>query len=184
MLLALHYAPGALYAHVVLGDGSDDGQRGDALLTLMLGLWLLVVGKQRKHGLAWPQPAWHGAAWRSLSSCHNMRPSNLVSISRFISYVMRRSAIPLAPLFEQFLTQPGLVWQTVSTPDRVSYLVGLFASGGLILPLLAPELLLLGLPILAATCSAATTPCIPTPIITRRRWCRFSWRPRPSAWRA
>jgi len=44
--------------------------------------------------------------------------------------------------------RPGLA--DVSTPDRVSYLLGLLASGGLILPLLAPELLLLGLPLLAA----------------------------------
>jgi len=52
-------------------------------------------------------------------------------------------------ILRSLLTRPGLVWRTVTEPMRLHYLAGLLASVGF-LPLLAPEILLLGAPLLAA----------------------------------
>jgi len=151
MLLALHYArrgrymPMWFWAMVVMMVKEEM-----PLLTLMLGLWLLVIGKQRKHGLALAAVslAWCGVAVFVITPQHAFVEYGIdqsVHFQRYAAYGDSPGAI-----VRTVLTQPGLVWQTVSQPDRVSYLFGLFVSGGLILPLLAPELLLLGLPILAA----------------------------------
>jgi uncharacterized membrane protein len=52
-------------------------------------------------------------------------------------------------ILRSLLTQPALLWGIISQPERLRYLAGLLASAGF-LPLLAPEMLLLGTPILAA----------------------------------
>ena len=55
----------------------------------------------------------------------------------------------VADIVRSLVTRPGLVWRTVTEPLRLRYLAGLLASVGF-LPLLAPDILLLGAPLLAA----------------------------------
>ncbi|HUW11557.1 MAG TPA: DUF2079 domain-containing protein, partial [Anaerolineae bacterium] len=55
----------------------------------------------------------------------------------------------VADILRSLLTRPDLVWRTVTEPLRLRYLAGLLASVGF-LPLLAPEILLLSAPLLAA----------------------------------
>ena len=55
----------------------------------------------------------------------------------------------VADIARSLVTRPGLVWRTVTEPLRLRYLAGLLASVGF-LPLLAPDILLLGAPLLAA----------------------------------
>jgi uncharacterized membrane protein len=120
------------------------------LLTFMLGLWLLFSGKQRKQGLALAAAslAWCAVAVFLITPRYAPIEYGVDQSVHFERY----AAFGDSPgeIVRTVLLDPGLVWQTVSQPDRVSYLVGLLASGGLLLPLLAPEVLLLGLPILAA----------------------------------
>jgi len=59
-----------------------------------------------------------------------------------------------ADIFKSILTRPRLVWQIATEPVRVRYLLGLLESVGF-LPLLAPELLLLGWPLLLANLLSA-----------------------------
>lgn len=59
-----------------------------------------------------------------------------------------------ADIFKSFFTQPGVVWQIVTEPVRVQYLWGLLAPFGL-LSLLAPEIILLALPLLLANLLSA-----------------------------
>jgi len=59
-----------------------------------------------------------------------------------------------ADILKSFFTQPGRVWQLATEPVRVRYLWGLLASFGL-LSLLAPEILLLSLPLLLANLLSA-----------------------------
>lgn len=59
-----------------------------------------------------------------------------------------------ADIFKSFFTQPGTVWQIVTEPVRLQYLWGLLAPFGL-LSLLAPEVLLLALPLLLANVLSA-----------------------------
>ena len=151
MLLALYYArrgryrPMWLWAVVVMMVKEEM-----SLLTLALGLWLLASGKPRKHGLALAAVS---LVWCAVAVFVIMPRYSLIGYGIAQSvYFDRYAAFGDSPgaIVQTVLTRPDLVWQTVSEPDRVSYLLGLFASGGLILPLLAPDLLLLGLPILAA----------------------------------
>lgn len=73
------------------------------------------------------------------------------------SYYFRRyGALGDSPLdiVRSFFTQPGLVWSIATEPARVDYLRGLlWPSGGL--ALLAPEVILLGLPLLLANLLSA-----------------------------
>lgn len=59
-----------------------------------------------------------------------------------------------ADIFKSFFTQPGTVWQIVTEPVRLQYLWGLLAPFGL-LSLLAPEVILLSLPLLLANVLSA-----------------------------
>ena len=59
-----------------------------------------------------------------------------------------------ADIFKSFFTQPGLVWQIATEPVRLRYLWGLLAPFGL-LSLLAPEIILLSLPLLLANLLSA-----------------------------
>jgi hypothetical protein len=61
---------------------------------------------------------------------------------------------PLA-VVRSLVTRPALVWRIVSEPARLQYLLGLLLSAGLLLPLLAPEVLLMSLPILMANLLSA-----------------------------
>ncbi len=71
-------------------------------------------------------------------------------------YFQRYGALGDAPLdiFTSFFTQPGLVWDIATEPARVDYLIGLLAPFGF-LSLLAPEILLLSLPVLLANLLSA-----------------------------
>lgn len=71
-------------------------------------------------------------------------------------YFGRYGALGDSPvdIFKSFFTQPGLVWQIATEPARVHYLWGLLAPFGL-LSLLAPEIMLLALPLLLANLLSA-----------------------------
>lgn len=72
------------------------------------------------------------------------------------AYFQRYGVLGDSPLdiFTSILTRPGLVWQIASEPARVQYLIGLLAPFGF-LGLLAPEILLLTLPVLLANLLSA-----------------------------
>jgi uncharacterized membrane protein len=57
-------------------------------------------------------------------------------------------------ILKSFFTRPGLVWQIATEPARVDYLVGLLMPFGF-LSLLAPEIILLSLPVLLANLLSA-----------------------------
>ncbi|MBX3010900.1 MAG: DUF2079 domain-containing protein [Caldilineaceae bacterium] len=71
-------------------------------------------------------------------------------------YFGRYGALGNSPLdiLKSFFTQPGLVWQIASEPARAAYFWDLLAPFGL-LSLLAPEVLLLALPLLLANLLSA-----------------------------
>ncbi|RIK38898.1 MAG: hypothetical protein DCC55_19670 [Chloroflexi bacterium] len=71
-------------------------------------------------------------------------------------YFARYGALGDSPLdiLKSFFTRPGLVWGIATEPARVSYLVGLLTPFGF-LSLLAPEILLLALPVLLANLLSA-----------------------------
>ncbi len=71
-------------------------------------------------------------------------------------YFERYGALGDSPLdiAKSFVTQPQVVWQIATEPARLAYLWGLIAPFGL-LSLLAPELLLLSLPLLLANLLSA-----------------------------
>ena len=71
-------------------------------------------------------------------------------------YFQRYGALGDSPLdiFRSFFTQPQLVWQIATERARVAYLIGLLAPFGF-LALLAPEILLLSLPLLLANLLSA-----------------------------
>ncbi|MFN8492093.1 MAG: DUF2079 domain-containing protein [Caldilineaceae bacterium] len=71
-------------------------------------------------------------------------------------YFQRFGALGNSPLgiFKSFFTQPRVVWQIATEPARVDYLRGLLAPFGF-LTLLAPELILLALPVLLANLLSA-----------------------------
>lgn len=151
MLLALYharrgrYGPMWLWAVVVMMVKEEM-----PLLTLMLGLWLLFIGKARRQGLALAAVslAWCAVAVFVITPQYahiEYGTDQSVHFERYAAFGDSPGAI-----IRTVLTDPGLVWRTVSQPDRVSYLLGLLASGGLFISLLAPEVLLLGLPIMAA----------------------------------
>lgn len=71
-------------------------------------------------------------------------------------YFGRYGALGDSPvdIVKSFFTQPGLVWQIATEPARVRYLWGLLAPFGL-LSLLAPEIIVLALPLLLANLLSA-----------------------------
>jgi uncharacterized membrane protein len=75
------------------------------------------------------------------------------------TYFQRYGALGGSPadIFKSFFTQPGVVWQIATEPARVDYLWGLLAVFSF-LCLLAPEILLLVLPLLLANMLSAFAP--------------------------
>ena len=71
-------------------------------------------------------------------------------------YFERYGALGDSPfdIFKNFFTQPGVVWRIATEPARVDYLLGLLAPFGF-LTLLAPEIILLALPVLLANLLSA-----------------------------
>jgi hypothetical protein len=71
-------------------------------------------------------------------------------------YFARYGALGDSPadIFRSLLAQPGLVWRILTEPARLAYLWRLAAAFGL-LPLLAPDVLLLVLPVLLANALSA-----------------------------
>lgn len=71
-------------------------------------------------------------------------------------YFQRYGALGDSPvdIVKSFFTQPQLVWQIATEPARMDYLLGLLAPFGF-LALLAPEILLLSLPLLLANLLSA-----------------------------
>jgi uncharacterized membrane protein len=151
MLLALYYARQErfgrmwLWALVVMAVKEEM-----PLLTLMLGLWLVVFRRRWRHGLVLVAVSaiWFGVA-------------TFVIVPHFAAlkygveesvYFQRYGELGDSPwaVARSLVTRPGLVWQIATQPARLQYLWGLLASAGLILPLLAPEVLLLSLPSLLA----------------------------------
>ena len=72
------------------------------------------------------------------------------------SYFQRYGDLGNSPvdIVKSFFTQPDAVWRIASEPARVNYLLGLLAAFGF-LSLLAPEILLLALPVLLANLLSA-----------------------------
>ncbi|MBN1658554.1 MAG: DUF2079 domain-containing protein, partial [Anaerolineae bacterium] len=150
MLLALYYARRGHYGRmwvwaVVVMMVKEEMP----LLTLMLGLWLALGPRARRHGLA--LAAVSLAWWAVAVFLITPRYAPIEYGGDQSVHFERYAAFGDSPgeIVRTIITRPGLVWETVGEPDRVRYLLGLFASGGLLLPLLAPEILLLGAPILA-----------------------------------
>ena len=121
-----------------------------SLLTLMLALWLLLFRRQWKHGLALAAVslAWFGLATFVILPEYT---TGLYGVDESV-YFQRYVELGDSPqaVVRSLLTRPALVWEIVTEPARLQYLVGLLVSAGGILPLLAPEVLLLSLPSLAA----------------------------------
>ena len=71
-------------------------------------------------------------------------------------YFQRYGALGNTPadIFKSFFTQPDVVWSIASEPARVRYLLGLLAPFGF-LALLAPEIIVLSLPVLLANLLSA-----------------------------
>jgi hypothetical protein len=72
------------------------------------------------------------------------------------SYFQRYGDLGSSPvdIVKSFFTQPDVVWRIASEPARIQYLLGLLAAFGF-LSLLAPEILLLSLPVLLANLLSA-----------------------------
>jgi uncharacterized membrane protein len=150
MLLATYYARRArygrmwLWALVVLCVKEEM-----SLLILMLALWLLVSRRQWKHGgiLAALSLAWFYVTNFVIAPAFN--PVKF-GVDQWV--FMRYTELGDTPLhvLRSLLVRPDLVWSIVAEPGRARYMAGLLVSAGLILPLLAPDMLILGLPILLA----------------------------------
>lgn len=82
--------------------------------------------------------------------------ASLVYATEQSVYFERYGALGDSPLdiAKSFITQPQLVWQIATEPARLAYLWGLLVPFGL-LSLLAPEILLLSLPLLLANLLSA-----------------------------
>lgn len=121
-----------------------------SLLVFMLALWLIVFRRKWGHGLALAAVslAWFGVATLVIVPYYAQFK---YGVGEWV-YVQRFSELGDSPqsVMWSLLSDPALAWEIVSEPARIQYLVGLLASAGAILPLLAPEVLLLSLPYLAA----------------------------------
>jgi uncharacterized membrane protein len=134
-----------LWALLVIGAKEEM-----ALLTFMLALWLLLFRRKWGHGLvlAGVSLVWFGVATFVIVPYYaqfKYGTGEWVYLQRFSDL----GDSPQAVIWS-LLTHPRLVWDIVTEPARLQYLVGLLVSAGGILPLLAPEVLLLSLPYLAA----------------------------------
>jgi uncharacterized membrane protein len=151
MLLALYYARQGRYSRmwawalVVMAVKEEM-----PLLVFMLGIWLLLVRREWKQGAALAAVS---LLWFSLATfviVPHYAPLKY-GIEESV-YFQRYGELGDSPLevARSLVTRPALVWQIATEPARLLYLLGLLLSAGLILPLLAPEILLLSLPSLAA----------------------------------
>ena len=149
-----------------------------ALLSAGLGLWALWSGKwQVTTTKKVTPPLLSTNHLVTLSPCHLVIlsvilaslawfylttfvivPANAVQIYDTAEsvYFGRYGTLGDSPLdiLKSFFTQPTLVWQIATEPARVQYVWGLLAPFGL-LSLLAPELILLSLPLLLANLLSA-----------------------------
>lgn len=151
MLLALYYARQGRYGRMWLWALLVMAVKEEMpLLTLMLGLWLVLARREWKQGvgLAAASLLWFGLA--TFVIVPHYAPLKY-GIEESV-YFQRYGELGDSPLqvARSLVTRPGLVWQIVTEPARLQYVLGLLLSAGLILPLLAPEVLLLSLPSLAA----------------------------------
>jgi uncharacterized membrane protein len=156
MLMAIYCARRKRYGWMWIWSLLVMGTKEEmALLTFMLALWLLVFRREWKHGLVLASVS---LAWWALAT--------FVVIPRYVVqtygteeafYFQRYGELGDSPaaVARSLVTRPALVWQIVSEPARLQYLLGLLLSAGLLLPLLAPEVLLLSLPILMANLLSA-----------------------------
>jgi uncharacterized membrane protein len=151
MLFALYYARRERYgwmwvwALVVMSVKEEM-----SLLTFMLAMWLLIFRRQWKHGLALAAVSllWFGVATFVIIPQYAPLKYGIDESVYFQRYGELGDS-PLA-VARSLLTKPGVVWRIATEPERVQYLLGLLASAAMILPLLAPDVLLLCLPSLLA----------------------------------
>ena len=147
-----------------------------ALLAFMLGLYAIVQSPiaKRRSPIANRQSQITHYALRITHSSRGLAAGILVAVLALTWFVVAtfviipRHAAPVygdaasvyfqrygelgnsvADILRSLVTRPGLVWRTVSEPLRLRYLMELLAPVGF-LALLAPEILLLGTPLLAA----------------------------------
>jgi uncharacterized membrane protein len=150
MLLATYYArrarygPMWLWALVVLCVKEEM-----SLLVLMLALWLLVSRRQWKHGgaLAALSLAWFYVTNFVIAPMFNPIKFGL---DQWVFIRYRELGDTPLQVLRSLLVRPDLVWSILAEPGRARYVWGMLVSAGLILPLLAPDMLILGLPILLA----------------------------------
>ncbi len=151
MLLALYYARQGRYgrmwiwALVVMAVKEEM-----SLLTFMLAVWLIVFRREWKHGLTLAAVSliWFGVAAFGIVPYYSSLKYGVGESVYFQRYGELGGSAP--EVVRSVFTKPGLVWKIVSDPARLQYLLGLLLSAGLLLPLLAPDVLLLCLPTLAA----------------------------------
>ncbi len=123
-------------------------------LTAMLGVWLLMTADRRRPTASQPavggrrSAVWHGLALILISTAWFLGATYLIVAPLARQYFGSDSPIYFASRYTYADGLAGLV-AVLQDPVRWHYVFGLFAAAGF-LPLLAPELLLLGLPVLAA----------------------------------
>ncbi|MFN8453627.1 MAG: DUF2079 domain-containing protein [Anaerolineae bacterium] len=127
-------------------------------LIAMLGVWLLMAGDRRPETgdrqtatppVSDPRSAvWHGLALILVSTAWFLIATYLIVAPLARQYFGSDSPIYFASRYAYADGLAGLA-AVLQDPVRWRYLFGLFAAAGF-LPLLAPELLLLGLPVLVA----------------------------------
>ncbi|HEY65892.1 MAG TPA: DUF2079 domain-containing protein, partial [Caldilineae bacterium] len=133
-----------------------------ALLAVMLGLWATAralrsssgSAKGRWMGLAVAAAAalWFAVATFVIIPAH---AEQAYGVAEFV-YVRRYGELgnSVADIVRSLLTRPGLVWSIATEPERLRYVAGLLAGvGGL--AALAPEIVLLSAPALAANLLSA-----------------------------
>jgi uncharacterized membrane protein len=151
MLLALYYARQGRYGRMWIWALVVMAVKEEMpLLTFMLGLWLLLARREWKQGagLAAVSLIWFGLA--TFVIVPHYAPLKY-GIEESV-YFQRYGELGDSPLdvARSLVTRPALVWQIVTEPARLQYALALLLPAGLILPVLAPEVLLLSLPSLAA----------------------------------
>ncbi|NIV33776.1 MAG: DUF2079 domain-containing protein, partial [Anaerolineae bacterium] len=156
MIMAVYKARGKRYGWMWFWSFLVMGTKEEmALLTFMLALWLLVFRREWKHGLGL---AFVSLAWWAVTT-FVIIPQYVVQTygTEEAFYFQRYGELGDSPIavVRSLFTRPALVWQIASEPARMQYLLGLLLSAGLLVPLLAPEILAMSLPILLANLLSA-----------------------------